>query len=197
MESTGGLRSVIASRFRGPSAICGVKWFGFILAQFHTTTQVTKQVEIGLCSLENSVTEAPRRNCEHWICGHGCKCEDFRNGSKKAETLSGAVGHEPRKLSYANRQIRTAAFRTNPARQLAKGTEPDKSVWDETSDSDGCDELNKWRWERGLGECYKSFSRSLPGRTDGGCYGISDGSSLCVLSRGSQTVDSCQPETLA
>ena len=68
----------------------------------------------------------------------------------------------------ANRQIRTATFRANPARQLVKGTEPDKSLWDETSDSDGGDELKMWRWQRGLGERYKSFSESLPGRTGGG-----------------------------
>src|SRR5271170_3363664 len=90
-----------------------------------------------------------------------------RQAQKKAETLSGAVGHEPRKLLCANRQIRTATFRANPARQLVKGTEPDKSLWDETSDSDGGDELKMWRWQRGLGERYKSFSESLPGGTGG------------------------------
>ena len=122
MESTGGLRSVIASRFRGPSAICGVKWFGFILAQFHTTTQVTKQTEIGLRTLEGSVMEALRRNCEHWIRGHGCKCEtSARQAQKKAETLSGAVGHEPRKLLCAHRQIRAARFRANPVKAISEG----------------------------------------------------------------------------
>jgi hypothetical protein len=80
-----------------------------------------------------------------------------RQAQKKAETLSGAVGHEPRKLFCANRQIRTPAFRTNPARQLAKGTEPDKSLLNET-DSDGGDELKTWRWQRGW---FESVTRAL------------------------------------
>jgi len=91
-----------------------VKWFGFILAQFHTTTQVTKQGEIGLRCLENSVMEALRRNCEHWKMDMVVSVKTAevraRQAQKKAETLSGAVGHEPRKLLCANRQIRTAAF---------------------------------------------------------------------------------------
>ena len=43
---------------------------------------------------------------------------DAHADAKKAETLSGAVGHEPRKLLCANRQM---PFQANPAREVSGG----------------------------------------------------------------------------